>query len=704
MPAPARRLFPLCLSAALVALLLPGRAASDPLPERSNRVVRYDIAVRLDPDKKQLEGRETITWRNPSGDAVPDLWFHLYLNAFRNTRSTFFRESGGQLRSDRATDKWGWTEITSMKVAGGADLTPALRFEHPDDDNAEDRTVARVVLPEPVAPGGSVTIEVAFRAQLPEVYARSGYKDEFFLAGQWFPKLGVYEPAGMRGREAGGWNCHQYHANSEFYADFGEYRVAITLPSRFAVGGTGQRVRREEATGGLATHTFEQADVHDFAWTASPRYVVVTDTFSASRDVSEAEYRKAAALLDRSLDEVRLSDVAITLLLQPEHRPQAARYIHAAKAGIKHYGLWYGRYPYRTLTVVDPPTAASGAGGMEYPTFITGGSFWLGNFWPMSGIRAPEMVTIHEFGHQFWYGMVANNEFEEAWLDEGINTYSTGLAMDAEYGPAGSYISLPGLPVDDVDALRVSTTPNQKDVILKPAWGYAGDYSIYAYQKPATVLRTLQGLLGDETMARVMRTYHERWRFRHPSSADFFATASEVAGQDLGWFFHEAFATGHVLDYAVTAVSSAEARKPEGRFDGATVTQAEGGGRPPDSASKGDLARGAAREEAGAATLYESRVMVTRLGEFPFPVTVAVKFEGRPAERLQWDGRDRWKRFIFTRPERLEWAAVDPDHKVWLDANWLDNARRVEPDARLAVSWTSRFLFGVQALLMFLGL
>jgi len=694
-------LFPLVLSAALLVLAPPGESSAGPLPERSDRIVRYDIAVRLDPEKKQLEGRETITWRNPSGDPVPDLWFHLYLNAFRNTKSTFFRESGGRLRNDRATENWGWTEITSLKLADGTDLMPAIRFEHPDDDNADDRTVARVVLPRPVEPNGAVTIELAFKAQLPEVYARSGYKGDFFLVGQWFPKLGVYEPAGRRGRASGGWNCHQYHANSEFYADFGEYRVRITLPSRFVVGATGSRVASEEASG-QTTHVFEQADVHDFAWTASPRYLVVNDTFSAGKDVSDAEYRATAARLGRPLDEVRLSDVAITLLLQPEHRPQAARYIRAAKAGLKWYGLWYGRYPYRTLTVVDPPAEAGGAGGMEYPTFITGGTFWLGNFWPLDGVRAAEMVTVHEFGHQFWYGMVANNEFEEAWLDEGINTYSTGLAMDAEYGDASSYASLPGMRIGDVDVLRVTTTPDQKDVIMKPAWGYAGDYSTYAYQKPATALRTLQGLLGDETMARVMRTYHERWRFRHPSSADFFATASEVAGRDLSWFFHQAFETGHVLDYGVTAVSSVEAKAARGVFEPGGGQKAEGGTEK--EKEEKSLAQDAAPEPRGEAKMYESRVMVTRHGEFVFPVTLAVKFEGKPVERLQWDGRDRWKRFTFTRPERLEWAAVDPDRKVWLDANWLDNARRVSPDKRVAASWTSRFLFGVQALLMFLGL
>ena len=666
------------------------RAAADPLPPRANRVVAYDIDVRLDAERKQLEGRQTLTWRNPSTDPVGDLWFHLYLNAFRNNRSTFFRESGGQLRGDRATGKWGWIDVTSMRITGGADLTSALTYEHPDDDNAEDRTVARVVLPQPVPPGGSITLEMAFRAQLPEVFARSGYKRDFFLVGQWFPKLGVYEPAGMRGRTTGGWNCHQYHANSEFYADYGEYTVDITVPSRFVVGATGQRTRRQDNTDGTTTHTYEQADVHDFAWTADPRYLEVKRRFLASHDVSPAEYQEMARLLGRPLEEVRLSDVAITLLIQPEHEPQAERYIQAVKAGLRGFGLRYGRYPYRTITVVDPPADGSGAGGMEYPTFITGGSLWAGNFAPVNGVRMVDMVTIHEFGHQFWYGMVGNNEFEEAWLDEGINTYSTGLVMEAEYGPATSYGSFMGVPIGELDMLRGMATPSMKDVIVKPSWMFAGDYSYYVYMKPAIALRTLEGYLGSQTMARVMRTFHERYRFRHPSSADFFATASEVAGQDLHWFFRQAFLGDEVLDYAVDAVSSVPATTLRGVVEegGKLVTRNEG-----------QPANGK-----GSAPVYESRVLVRRLGEFVFPVELALQFEGTPVERVRWDGRDRWKRFVFVRPERLVSATIDPDHQVILDANWIDNSRRVEPDTRLAASWGSRFLFVMQALLTMVGL
>src|SRR5512142_1480854 len=145
------------LAAALLFIAVP--ASADRLPDHAPLVVDYRIDVKLDSAAKQLHGHERVTWRNPSSDTVSELWFHLYLNAFKNNRSTFMKESGGQLRGDQMTrDKWGWIDVTSIKLADGRDLLPSRRFEHPDDDNADDQTVMRVVLPEPVPPGGSATL------------------------------------------------------------------------------------------------------------------------------------------------------------------------------------------------------------------------------------------------------------------------------------------------------------------------------------------------------------------------------------------------------------------------------------------------------------------------------------------------------------------------------------------------------------------
>ncbi len=684
----------------LISLLAALPALADPLPQKSDQVVQYHIKAALDPAKHQVTGTETITWKNPSPvDAVSELQFHLYLNAFKNTTSTFMKESGGKLRGDEmGKDSWGWVDIASMKTASGTDLKPGLVFIQPDDGNADDQTVAKVSLPEAVAPGGSVTLEIAFTSKLPQVFARTGYKDDFYLVGQWFPKLGVYEPAGMRGRETSGWNCHQFHASSEFYADYGSFTVEITAPGSYVVGATGVRTGERANGNGTTTYTYEQADVHDFAWTADPDYVIVKATFSATKDVTPAEYERIAKLLGRSLDEVKLSDVEITVLLQPDHRPQAQRHIDAAKAGLKYYGLRYGRYPYRTLTVVDPAPGASGAGGMEYPTFITAGTAWLLNAWPFDKVRMVEFVTVHEFGHQFWYAMVGNNEFEEAWLDEGINTYSTSKSMVAAYGAEKTVVDFLGIAMGDQDMSRTANDATARyNRVLARAWEYTprGAYSFYSYYKPSLVLQTLEGYVGEQTMARILRTYHERWRFKHPRSEDFFAVVNEVTGQDWGWYFDQVIRGTDIVDYDIGSATTDPIPTARGVFD------APGGRKTVSSeeARKADDEALRARKQS-----HRSVVVVRRTGGVRLPIEVAFRFAGKPVERRTWDGRDPTKTFVFERPERLEWVDIDPDRKIMLDVNWLNNGRRLEPDGRPAASWAARWLFVVQTLVTTLGL
>ena len=623
-------------------------------------VANYEIQATLDPGTKSVTGTARITWTNPSADAVPDLWFHLYLNAFRDRDSTFWRESRGQLRGvTMPEDGWGSIQISALRLADSAtDLLPALSYEAPDDGNAKDRTVARVVLPRPVAPGERLALDVAFTAKLPKAYARTGYAGDYYLVGQWFPKLAVYEPAGRRGRTAGGWNAHQFHADSEFYADFGRYRVSITAPSSFIVGATGVRTGRS-TSGGTTTHTFEQDRIHDFAWTASPRFVDITRRFVAAREVSEREYRDASARLDRPIEQLRLGDVDVRLLVQPEHQAQAERYLQAAMRGLKAFGLAYGAYPYRTLTIVDPPEDAEGTGGMEYPTFFTAGTVSLYNAWPFDRIREPEEVVVHELAHQYFQGLVASNEFEEAWLDEGVTTFVTAQVMDAMFGPDRSTAELAGLRLGQGDQFR---TTNHRDrgteMIRQPSWTYDEGYGFNAYFRPALTLRTLEHLVGERTMARILRAYVERWRYRHPSSDDFYAVASEVAGRDLRPFFGQTIESAAVVDYELGTIESAP---------GSTT------------------------------------VTVRRYGDLQMPVDVAFKFEGRPVERRRWDGTARTARFAFTYDARLEWADVDPDRTVALDVSWLNNGRRVAPDRRAPAAMTSRWLLALQQVLGWLA-
>ena len=214
--------------------LPPGARRPSPGP-----IVQYDIQARLVPESKTIQGRETLIWRNDSDGPVAELRFHLYMNAFKNNRSTFMNESGGSSRGFRADkENWGYIDVPEIGIKDGADLTPTMEYVQPDDGNADDQTVMRVTLPAPVKPGESITLIIAFTVKLPKVFARAGFAGDFFMAGQWFPKIGVLWK--------GEWNCHQYHAQSEFFADFGTYKVEITVPEKYVVGATGKRIGERE--------------------------------------------------------------------------------------------------------------------------------------------------------------------------------------------------------------------------------------------------------------------------------------------------------------------------------------------------------------------------------------------------------------------------------------------------------------------------
>ncbi|HYX21881.1 MAG TPA: M1 family metallopeptidase [Thermoanaerobaculia bacterium] len=650
------RVLVLALGAGALASLL----SAQPFPPP---IASYQITCRLDPEKKTLDANEVLTWKNATSRPAPTLRLHLYLNAFRNTLSTFWRESGGDAREGKLPDSWGSIEITRMTGPDGADLLPAMRFIAPDDGNPDDRTVAEVILPRPVAPGETISVALDFAARLPRVSVRTGYKDEFFMVVQWFPKVGVLQE--------NGWNCHQFHAWSEFFSDFGNYDVSIDVPARYKgrVGATGQRVEERETSAGRVLYRFKQDAVHDFAWTADPSYVVLEDTFR----------------------EAGLGDVRLFLYLQPEHGAQAARYFGAVKAALSGYGRVLGAYPYPTLSIVDPPWGARAAGGMEYPTLITGGTPWSA---PKSILR-PEAVTVHEAGHQFFYGLLASNEFEEAWLDEGFNTYMTDRVLRATYGsnrvdldvfglhfPLGIEIHYP------LDANRRYFEVATWDVLATPSWKFRSrvSYGANVYSKTALTLATLERLLGTPAMDKALRLYADRWRFRHPTTRDFMAAVNDATGADWTWFFDRTFFSSGVVDYAVAEAKTTPAKPPRGLFerDGKLVPD------PPPALAK---ARG-----------WNSTVLVVNRGDVALPVDVLLRFENGHVYRSRWDGAGRWKRFRVAAGPKLLEAVVDPDEKILLDVDRTNNGLRPQEDAdlRAATRWTARAVFWVQNMIDFM--
>ncbi len=604
----------------------------------SPRNANYTIAATLDAAAHTITGSEVIAWRNITTRTATDLQFHLYWNAWKHDRTTFMREralgpGGGRPRREADRSR---IEVTSLLITSpvNENLTSRIHFIQPDDNNTDDETVMTAPLPQPVAPGGSATLEVKWTAHVPRPVARTGVVGNYFFVAQWFPKLGVLQNDG--------WNCHQFHAHTEFFSDYGVYDVSLTVPKGWTVGATGlQRDRRDNADG-TTTHRYYQEDVHDFVWTTSPDYIERTARFHHAT----------------------LPAVEMRLLIQPEHESQANRHFDATRAALKYYGEWFGPYPYGHITIVDP-AFQSGAGGMEYPTLFTAGTRWLAP----DRVATPEGVTVHEAGHQFWYGIVGNNEFEDAWMDEGFNTFSTARTLAQVLDPnylAVRYFGgfIPWVFKDIV--LKRETSGNglagyrvdaEADAESSPTYRYYPPTSgSITYSKTALWLNTMERWLGWPVLQKIMSTHFERWKFKHPTPHDFFDVTTEVLGRDIGWYFDQVYRGSNVFDYGVQELKSSRDHDQ-----------------------------------------YRTTVVVRRYGDAIFPVDLLVTFKNGERVREHWEGKDRWILYTYDRPSQALSAEVDPDRILLLDVNLTNNSRTLEPKRdRAASKWSLTWMTWLQ--------
>jgi len=616
-------------------------AINSPTP-MSQRVVHYEIDARYDAAKHTVDATEVLTYHNLTGQSLDHFPFHLYLNAFQ-PKATWIREAKLLGNRDTSYEKWedkqfGAEEIKSFEVVGQGDLTQQLQFIQPDDGNKDDKTVVDVHLPKAIAAGGYVQFKIAFHDQLPETQARTGWKRDFVLGGQWFPKVGVWWN--------GAWNCHQFHAMTEFFADFGVYDVKLTVPQYEVIGATGVEVDSVNNPDNTKTLTYHGDDIHDFAWTISPRYKVKDD----------------------GVFEGQMGPVKMRILMQPAHWSQVDRHEKILKESLEYFERWYGPYPYKTITLVDPEPG-SAAGGMEYPTFITGETSW---FMP-SGLHFPELVVEHEFGHQYWYGMVATNEFEDAWMDEGINSYSEVKVLDAILGRDTSILNLAGATAGEREIQRISYMGvADLDRIAQKAYDYYnfGSYGGITYGKTASVLVTLEGIVGEDTMQKAMHAYFMKYRFTHPVKEDFLKTIEEVSGKNLRWYFNQAIYGTQVLDHEVVKIDSF----PVNWYEKEKKTS-----------TKDDKN-----------TVYLSSVWLHRKADFTMPVEVEIKFDNGEKVREHWDGQNRWTKFSYEKKAKVESAEIDPDHTIHIDRNNFNNSRTAEPNGKPAVKVSNYWLFVTQ--------
>jgi len=611
----------------------------------SQRIVHYAIDAKYDASKHTVDATEVLTYHNLTGQSLDHFPFHLYQNAFQ-PNATFVRDAKLMGTRDTGYEKWeakyyGSENIKSIEVVGQGDLTRNLQFVAPDDNNKDDKTVVDLRLARPIPAGTFVQFKIAFQTNFPETQARSGWKRDFVLGGQWFPKVGVWWH--------GAWNCHQYHNTTEFFAYFGVYDVKLTIPQNEVVGASGVEVSNVNNSDGTKTVTYHGDDIHDFAWTVSPRYRVHESTYQA-----------------------QMGPIQLRFLMQPAHWDQVERHERITRETLDRFEKWYGPYPYKTLTVVDPEPG-SAAGGMEYPTFITGETEW----WLPDGLHDVEGVVEHEFGHQYWYGMVATNEFEDAWMDEGINSYTEVKVLDSILGQNTSVRNFAGATYGERGEQRdFYIGAADLDPMAKNAFGYVNSFSYgsVTYGKTASVLLTLEGIIGEETMTRAMQTYFMKYRFTHPTKEDFLKTIEEVSGKDLRWYFNQAVYGTQVLDYEVLGANSYPTNWFEEKKDD-----------PKKEKSAKDKS-----------TVYQSYVTVHRKGDFVMPIDVEVKFDNDEKVREHWDGQSRWTRFSYVKKAKVASVEIDPDHIIHIDRDNFNDSLVVDPNPKATHKLSTYWLFVTQ--------
>lgn len=493
---------------------------------QSLKIANYDIEVHLDHKGKSASCIQKLNWKNTSPDTLRELRFYMYMNAFKDFKSTYLkntRKMFGQDLNNRTEKEWGHIEVTQAIDRNGNDLVQNQEYIQPNDGNALDETVLSIPLEMPLLPGEVIELDMNFDVKLPRTIVRSGYGPrDFFLFVHWFPQVCVYEPK-VDGNW--GWNSHQFMPGTEFFSDFGDYNVEIYASDHLVIGGSGCKTFSGKVLGTIGEQLvrFQAHDLIDFGWVAYPEYETYTSTYG---------------------------DTDIEILMVPEHCAFADRYLKAIKQSLEYLEKHVGKYPYPKITVVDPPTHTLNSGFMEYPMMITGATAYG---IPRS-VRSVESLVIHEFTHMYFMASLASNEKEEAWLDEGFVTYFEDRILDHYYGNQSSLFDVLGARSGNAQQSRneyVSMENPNLGKIARPGWEFDGGFKPLIYAKTATAFKTMERIIGIDIMDEIIKTYFERHKFTHPKEADLRKIIKEVLEKNTSNFESDKY-----LDQVLHATSS----------------------------------------------------------------------------------------------------------------------------------------------------
>ncbi|KAA3631545.1 MAG: M1 family peptidase [Bacteroidetes bacterium] len=512
--------------------------------------VDYTIDVTLNDKDHTVSGTIKMVYTNNSPDDLAYLYMHLWPNAFKNTSTAFAKQ---QVRT--GSTRFYFSNENNRGRIDNLDFTVdgEKAVLKPDPKHAD---INILYLNTPLKSGQTITIESPFLVKIPASFSRLGHVGQSYQMTQWYPKPAVYD--------RNGWHQMPYLDMGEFYSEFGSFDVSITLPQNYVVGATGtlqtdseyafleEQIKTTDtyfdtlssaATGyvreafpasaeKMKTIRYTADNVHDFAWFADKRFKVrksdVTlasgkkvDTWVMFTKTNEAYWKNAVDYVSRS---------------------------------VKFYSDQVGEYPYPQATAIQ--SALSAGGGMEYPMITVIGR--------TGSAKSLDEVITHEVGHNWFYGILASNERDHAWMDEGLNSFYEGRYMTKYYGRSDYYDYIPEFLMKgtDMDLFelayaffkrkgRSQACDTHSDDM------YAPNYLIGAYLKPPIVLTYLEKYVGLETFDKAMQEYYAQWKFKHPQPEDFERVMETSIGQDLDWIFQDMFMTDKAIDYAVTGIKEA---------------------------------------------------------------------------------------------------------------------------------------------------
>ncbi len=499
-----------------------------PGPQYWQQRVDYDIDATLDPATASVTGSETITYANRSPDTLRFLWLQLDQNLFApgSQGAQTFPQEG----------RFGGAE-----AEGGYSIARVAADGRPLETRINE-TLMRVDLAEPLPPGGTTTLAIDWSFVVPETGAdRMGHDGDHYLLAQWYPRLAVYD-------DVHGWNTMPYLGQGEFYLEYGDFDVALTVPAGYLVGATGQlqnpeealtaeqRRRLESATAEEVVNVVTDSEVGDSAAIRPATTGTITWRFRAEnvRDFTLAAGGRLA------WDATRAGDVLIHAL----YRPEARAWREAAamtRHSIEFYSDYLGEYPYPTATAVEGPVF-----GMEYPMIVFVA--------PEEGREELFDVLDHEWGHMWFPMIVGSDERRYAWMDEGIDSFINQLSKRA-YFPE----STPEL-LNVAQYVMATRAYNEQPIGTLPD-EFGGDLAlgIGAYVKPAVMLNALRAIAGEEAFDAAFRSYVEAWSFKHPQPADFYRLMQDELGMELGWFWHGWIETTATSDVAILGVDQDQA-------------------------------------------------------------------------------------------------------------------------------------------------